>query len=159
MRCCDFGKVQFPLWKLPPEPLSELFEGETDRAKRHQKYISRINTLLAFAARQSHQERIPGKGVPIVKVRGSYTHTASSILKGGDESTPRFGTLYALDSAEEATQFRLENEMVSTGIEVQLIRELGEMFQDCNEYAKKFKHMKDVVNRELVFHHNVFYVQ
>jgi hypothetical protein len=59
--------------------------------------------------------------------------------------TPRFGALYALDSMEEATKFRLENERLSHGIDEELIEELGGEFQANNAYASQFKYMKDVI--------------
>jgi type II secretory pathway component PulJ len=122
----------------------ELLEGQTDRARRHQQLLTRLNSLFAFAAKSCTEERIPGRGVPITKVRGSYAHTVASVRE--DEGrTPRFGSLYALDSMEEATQFRLENERLSRGIDKDLIEELGGMFTEFNHYAREFKHMKDVI--------------
>jgi hypothetical protein len=71
--------------------------------------------------------------------------------------TPRFGALYALESMEEATRFRLENERLSQDVDPDLIEELGAMFAEENMYAKKFKHMKDVMEGLVQF--NVLLVQ
>lgn len=148
MRCCDGGVVTFPLSMQPPKELAELLDCRTDRGRRHLPYISRINTMYSFASRECIEERIPGRGVPITKVRGSYAHTLGSVRMRVGESAPRYGTLYALDNPEEATQFRLANVIISKDIDEDLIRELGIMFQLCNRYASLYKHMKDILQRE-----------
>lgn len=146
-RCCDKGLVKLVLPHEPQYPLLDLLHLNSDLARQHQQLLARINTLFAFAAKQCIEERIPGRGVPITKVRGSFAHTLST-LREREGGTPRFGALYVLDSVKDATEFRLANERVSAGIDPALIKDLGEMFEDCNNYAKKFKHMKDVLEKE-----------
>lgn len=145
-KCCDRGQVKLNAERDIPELLCELFQGRTDRAKRHFSKLARINTLFAFAGKSCTEQHIPGRGVPILKVQGSYAHTVASVneREGG---TPRFGTLYALDSMEEATNFRLQNERVSEGIDEDLLQELAEMFAEINAHAMHYKHMKDVVEK------------
>ena len=145
-RCCDKGIVSLPPLEEPPEPLKELLECKTPRARHHQQLLPRINTLFAFAAKQCNEEQIPGKGVPITKVRGTYSHTLSSIRPSRGRAA--FGALYALDDPHAATEFRLANERVCEGINDELVVELAQMFDAFNECAKEFKFMGNVLKEK-----------
>ena len=142
-RCCDKGIVSLQPLEEPPEPLKELLECKTPRARHHQQLLPRINTLFAFAAKQCNEEHIPGKGVPITKVRGTYSHTLSAIRPSRGRAA--FGALYALDDPHAATEFRLANERVCEGINDELLVELMQMFDAYNQCAKEFKFMGHVL--------------
>ena len=117
-RCCDNGKVQLPEWKKPVGILMELFEQETKIARAHLKYINALNTLLSFASKQFDTEELPGKGVPIVKVKGTIIHAASP-ARPRPGVDPAFGSLHTFADFKEATAFRMANR-VSKGIDYQV---------------------------------------
>ncbi len=118
-RCCDEGKVYFNEPRLPPPLLLNLLDSRTDIGHKHINYLCKLNTLFSFGARQNTTENIPGRGVPITKIRGVTTHTSSTVYarEGG---TPRFGALYALET-KEATELRLNNDMLIAGISKEVI--------------------------------------
>ena len=101
-RCCDQGKVVLSEPKRPFRALRHLIKGKNHEYKRALKHVTRLNTLFAFAGKQAHEERVPGRGVPITKIKGGISHTASSIFTK-EGQTPSFGALYTLDPLEAAS--------------------------------------------------------
>lgn len=101
-RCCDQGKVVLSEPKRPFRALRHLIKGKNHDYKRALKHVTRLNTLFAFAGKQAHEERVPGRGVPITKIKGGISHTASSIFTK-EGQTPSFGALYTLDPLEAAS--------------------------------------------------------
>ena len=107
-RCCDKGKVKLPEPRKPEYPLDELLEGTSKRAKAHRKWLSALNTLFSYASRQYVKKEVAGRGVPIRKIRGTYSHAVSGI--NPREDTPRqFGSLYVLDDQTAIIEERLKN--------------------------------------------------
>ncbi len=117
-RCCDNGKVFFQEPEAPPQLLLDLFDIRTEIGRKYINFLCKINVLFSFGARQCANENIPGRGVPIAKIRGVNTHTSSSVLTR-EGRTPRFGALYTLDT-KEATEIRVNNDMLTDGIDEQV---------------------------------------
>ena len=111
-RCCDKGKVFLPEPEPPLSPLDELLEGITPRARKHRQYLSLLNTLFSFASRQFVRKKVAGRGVPIRKIQGPYSHAVSGVEPEHNQAR-QFGSIYVLDERSAITEELLKNNLTS----------------------------------------------
>ena len=155
MICCRAGKVDLPLWLMPPvgSPAREILElwqsdGELGRVLR--EFSRKITNAMALGSHVIHEKPPPGGGwAPTVVIQGKVSHRLGGLQAPAGE-TPRFAQIYVHDPAEadleSATTIRIRYMKLPVGTPQpkrqalhRLLDYLHERLTACNRYVRDFK--------------------
>ena len=133
--CCGNGKIDPPGIQAPPQPLLELMEGKTTKAKKFLKKIRSFNhafNMCSFRAKQVKQESgFPGA----FKVQGMIYHQMGA-LEASKEGDEKFLQIYFIGNHEEQTDRRCA---IIQDLDREIVRELQEMLHQHNDLINGFK--------------------
>ena len=144
--CCHKGKVILPNKPPYPNQLEELAVGETEDSIEYLKNIRLYNNSLAYASFGAHFDKIPRRGLRIIRICGQVYHNVYA-LHHNQDGARKYGQFYVLDN-EMATKERTHSQSESA-MNPQLLKQLDEMIRTNNPYAKAYKMMHEVEQEEI----------
>lgn len=133
--CCNHGKVKLTCFKPPPALLKKLFERKDKRSKVFHQRIRSLNSALAFASLQAHEEHLPPGGPPTFRVQGTVYHRTGGLSV---DDTPKFLQLYFHDTENELEN-RLSHHSKQSNDFKQLLATLQGLMHAHNPFARKLR--------------------
>ena len=151
--CCSGGKVALTPFPCPPQPILQLFIGQTEDAKVFRKHARSINNAVCLTSLMNHWR--PREGwQPSVIFQGRVQTMVGPLLPS-DGQNPTFAQLYVNDPSMESTT-RFNNMVLPTNISIQertVLQELLQRIQDClhevNPFIQDFKQIMEIPEEEI----------
>jgi hypothetical protein len=96
------GKVELPKMRHPPQTLSDLQNGASEKSKHFLQNIRLYNTMFSFTSLGGKIDSTvnQGKGPPIFRMHGQNYHRIGSLLPA-EGCPPKFAQLYIYDTDNE----------------------------------------------------------
>ena len=152
--CCGGGKVVLAPFPAPPEPLLELFTGQSEDSQIFRKNARPLNNAVCLTSLKNHYQSRQGGWQPSVIFQGRI-QTRVGPLQHTPGENPTFAQLYVLDAEmESTTRFNNMTLPSETSIqEITVLQELLQRVQDClhasNPFIQDFKQILEIPDEEL----------
>lgn len=145
--CCNFGLTTSIDDKFAdyPDRLKDLLLGDSIEAKNFQSNIRQFNSAFSMASMGAHLDIPKGHGPYCYRIHGQMYHLAGP-LHPEPGGRPSYGQIYILDTAQ-AIEERLGNP-ANSKCDPQLMAELTKLISTRNPYAKAYKMMAEVEEKE-----------
>ena len=112
--CCANGQVNLPPLQTLPQPLHQLFVGDTAESRCFQNNSRSYNSAFAFASFGVNEGMLQA-GVYCSRVSSTVCHRIDHLQPNTDGERPKFAQLYIYDSDNETqTDCSINIIMVST---------------------------------------------
>ena len=138
--CCNYGCVNLPSFKDPPDILQDLLISDSHEAKTFRQSIRAYNSMLSMASRNITGKETDfgnSRGPPVFKVSGSMYHLSPNVLpEQGQE--PKFAQIYVYDR-EQQIDSRLKSIKHPKPVDRNTLGTLQDMLEDCNFYVKQYQ--------------------
>ena len=151
--CCGAGKVVLTPFPAPPQPLLELFIGQSNDAKIFRKNARPINNAVCLTSLKNHWQPRDG-WQPSIIFQGRIQTWVGPLIPS-DGQNPKFAQLYVHDPSLESTT-RFNNMVLPTNISVQertVLQELLQRIQDClhetNPFIQDFIQVMEIPDEEI----------
>ena len=140
--CCAHGKIRLPFLRVPPQPLRDLFTGDTPQAKDFRCNIVQFNASLAFTSLGVKvDETLLNRGPPVFRIHGELRHLSGSLLP--EESVaPCYSQLYIYD-AEEAYRQRISR---NDNLSLHTMHLLQGILSTYNAYSPIYHHAYEILH-------------
>ena len=139
--CCGHGKIKLPSLQVPPQPLYNLFTGNTAQGREFRSNIVQYNAALAFTSLGVKvDDSIHGHGPPIFRIQGELRHLSGSLLPEESER-PYYSQLYVYDP-NMAYQHRVSR---NENLSLNTMRILQCVMWDYNTYTPIYQHAFEVL--------------
>ena len=153
--CCLGGKVILPHFPLPPDPINNLWNGDTEDARLFRKYSRSINNAVCLASLKVSEPTFTGP-YPFVTFQGKVAHKMGP-LRPEPNKAPVFAQLYLMDSEMESIQrfnnMYLPKEVARSAQKKGIMKDLLQIVQrqvhDHNPFVQEFKQVLEIPEGEL----------
>ena len=129
----------------------------TGRGKHLMDNIRHYNNTLSMASSGiSTKFAHPTTGITQLAVKGGFHHSIGPLLPS-EGHAPKFAQLYIMDNGDAQLQARMAaGGGHASGLDDVLLRELQDMFIDCNTYVQHYRQMKDIPLADLPQYEIIF---
>ena len=139
--CCGHGKIKLPSLRVPPQPLYNLFTGNTAQGREFRSNIVQYNAALAFTSLGVKvDDSVRGHGPPVFRIQGELRHLSGSLLPEESER-PCYSQLYVYDP-NMAYQHRVSR---NENLSLNTMRILQRVMWDYNTYTPIYQHAFEVL--------------
>ena len=152
--CCGDGKVVLDPFPPLPQPLIELFTGQSEDSQIFRKNARAINNSVCLTSLKNHFQSRQGGWQPSIIFQGRVQTRVGPLLHAPGEN-PTFAQLYVLDAEMERT-IRFNNMILPNDISIQertVLQELLQKVQDClhenNPFIHDFKQILDIPEEDI----------
>ena len=144
--CCQEGKVLFPVFNEPPQPLNDLMDYNNPASLRFKEQIRVYNGMFcytSFGANIDHSINT-GRGPYTFRVNGQSYHRIGSLLPR-QGTQPKYAQLYFFDTGNEIKN-RMGAFLAKDGegvVDANIVARLIKMFDHSNSITKAFRMARD----------------
>ena len=150
--CCNNGKVNLPVFPLPPDEINRLWHDQTTKGKLFRQNARHINNAVCLSSVQINERQMGFQ--PTVVFQGRLQHRVGP-LQAGEGDIPRFVQLYVHDASLEASQ-RFKNMYVPTSMSQsqkrmleEILTTVQESLHNSNPFIKDFKQIMEIGDGQL----------